>query len=335
MGGDNGPRTVCRAAINYLKQQNDATLTLVGPKTNIETYLKDETADAALDRIDLIDATEVITPQDEAVRAIRRKKDASMVQALQFLKRGEADVLVSAGNTGALLAGSILICGRIAGIERPAVASRMPTLDGHGFLMLDLGAAVDVKPKHLVDYATMGAVYASAVTGVEKPRVGLLNIGTEMQKGDNLRRASYGLLEEWGAGFDAACFVGNVESRDLLVGRVDVTVTDGFAGNMVLKAFEGVVNTLQAVIKRSIGSSLRGQVGGALLAPILRRDFAEFDYHHYGGAVLLGVKKPVIKCHGNADEQAIVSALVAAHRAATTRVIDRITAVFVEGRSEG
>ena len=212
------------------------------------------------ERLKVIHCTEIIEADDEPVRAIRRKKDASMVSMAQAVKDGEADACVSAGNTGALMSAGLFIVNRIDGIERPALAPTLPTVDGKGFVMLDLGANSDAKPSHLAQYAVMGSIYAEKVRGIKNPRVGLLNIGTEEGKGNELTKAAYELLSE-----APINFIGNVEARDLLIGVADVVVTDGFTGNMVLKTIEGTALGFFSMLKEVYSSSLKSKLSAALV----------------------------------------------------------------------
>ncbi len=334
MGGDAGPRVVCEAALDFLfsEPSNDLRMILVGPEEEIFRTIEefDETPGG---RLAVIDTGEFISPEDEAVRAIRNKKDSSMVRCLRMVRDGEADAMVSPGNTGALVAGGVLITGRIPGVERPALASEMPSVRGDTTLILDLGASVDVRPRHLYYHAIMGMTYARMVMNRPSPSFGLLNIGTEDVKGDQLRRDTYPLLENL-CRSDANCtFVGNVEARDLMQTPVDVVITDGFVGNMVLKAAEGMERALIEMLRNGINSSLGTRLGGLLLQSTLRSKLKEFDYRKKGGAVLLGVKGMVIKCHGASGREAIVSAIRQALKAAN-KGVPALIASSLEERAE-
>lgn len=245
MGGDNAPKEVVLGAAKAVKTFSDLHIILVGNEKEIKKYLPDE------ERISIIHTDEVIHGTDEPVKAVRRKKNSSMVLAANLVKNGEADGCISAGNTGALMAAGLFVVGRVAGINRPALAPTLPTLDGKGFVFLDVGANADAKPEHLLQYAIMGSVYAEKVRGIKNPRVGLLNIGTEEQKGNELAKQAYALLKE-----SRLNFIGNVEARDLLEGVADVVVTDGFTGNMVLKTLEGTALSLFKMMKNVFTSSL-------------------------------------------------------------------------------
>ena len=245
------------------------------------------------ERITIIHTDEVITGDDEPVRAVRRKKDASMVLAAREVKEGRADALISAGNTGALVATGLFVVGRIPGIDRPALAPTIPTIDGKGFLLLDVGANSDAKPEHMLQNAYMGSIYSEKVRGIPNPRVGLLNIGTEEEKGNLLTKNAYELLKETDLNF-----IGNVEARDLLNGVADVVVTDGFTGNMVLKTLEGTAASLMKMLKNALTSSMKAKIGAALVLPQLKEIKKTMDYTEHGGGLLAGIQHPVIKAHG-------------------------------------
>ncbi len=313
MGGDGGPDSAVVAALDFLRRHPTDEILLAGREQELRATLAEKDSKAG-DRLTILDCSEVVTPDDEPVRAIRQKKDSSMVRGLNALADGEADFMVSAGNTGALMSGAVILVGRLCGFERPGLSSVIPTLDHRDLVMLDLGAGVDIKAKNLVQYAIMGAAYARAVMQKSEPRVALLNIGTEPGKGDRLRRDAYPLLAEWDGGAGAQ-FVGNVEARDLIKGGFDVIVTDGFTGNMVLKSFEGTGDAFRELTRRGLKAGFRSRVGGLLAGPSLRVQFRRYAYQAHGGATLLGIEKPVIKCHGNAGAVAIASALEVGHRA--------------------
>jgi glycerol-3-phosphate acyltransferase PlsX len=256
------------------------------------------------ERISVIHTTEIILGTDEPVRAVRRKKNASMVLAAQQVADGLADACISAGNTGALMAAGLFVVGRIEGIDRPALAPTLPTIGGEGFLLLDVGANADAKPEHLLQNAIMGSIYSEQVRGIEKPRVGLLNIGTEEKKGNELTRHAFDLLKNTNLNF-----VGNVEARDLLEGVADVVVTDGFTGNMVLKTIEGTALSMFKMLKSALMSNFKSKLAAAVLKPNLMTLKNTLDYSEYGGAALFGLKAPVIKAHGSSNGQSIFSAI--------------------------
>ncbi len=298
MGGDNAPKTVIEGAELAIQQFENLHITLVGNEVEIKKYLTNP------ERIKILHTEEVIEATDEPVRAVRRKKNASMVLMATEVAEGRADACISAGNTGALMTAGLFVVGRIKGIERPALAPTLPTLDGKGFLMLDVGANVDAKPEHLVQYAIMGSVYAEQVRGIRSPKVGLLNVGTEEKKGNELTKQTFKLLQETNINF-----IGNVESRDLLNGVADVVVTDGFTGNVALKTIEGTALSLFSMLKTELTSSFKSKVAASVLKPQLKGLKAKMDYSEYGGAGLFGLNAPVIKAHGSSDATAIFNAI--------------------------
>jgi phosphate acyltransferase len=298
MGGDHAPKEIVLGAMKAISHFQELHITLVGDESKINPLLTNK------ERITVLHTEEVILGTDEPVRAVRRKKNASMVLATQLVADGKADACISAGNTGALMAAGLFVVGRIEGIERPALTPTLPTIDGDGFLLLDVGANVDAKPEHLLQYAIMGSIYSEKVRGIHKPRVGLLNIGTEEKKGNDLTKQAFELLKA-----SPINFIGNVEARDLLEGVADVVVTDGFTGNMVLKTIEGTALSVFKMLKGALNSSLKSKLAAAVLKPDLYQLKNKMDYSEYGGAGLFGLKAPVIKAHGSSDAQAIFSAI--------------------------
>ncbi len=298
MGGDNAPQAIIDGVYQALEASNDLEILLYGQKEKMQPFLND------LSRITVIDCKEIIEGTDEPVRAVRRKKDASMVKMAEAVANGEADACISAGNTGALMAAGLFIVHRIDGIDRPALSSTLPTLDGCGFDMLDLGSNADAKPENLVQYAIMGSIYAKQVRGVDNPAIGLLNIGTEDKKGNDLTKHAFLLLK------DAPInFIGNVEARELLNHAADVVVTDGFTGNMVLKTLEGTAGSLFKMLKEAFMSSTKSKVAALLMKNNLMDIKNKMDYSEYGGAALFGLKAPVIKAHGSSNARAFASAI--------------------------
>jgi phosphate acyltransferase len=298
MGGDNAPKEIVLGAMKAIEKYNDIHIVLVGDEKKIREHLTSE------DRIEILHTEEVILATDEPVRAVRRKKTASMVLAAQQVADGHADACISAGNTGALMAAGLFVVGRIEGIERPALAPTLPTIGGEGFLLLDVGANADAKPEHLVQYAIMGSIYSEKARGISRPRVGLLNIGTEEKKGNELVRNTYDLLKDADINF-----IGNVESRDLLEGAADVVVADGFTGNMVLKTIEGTAMSVFKMLKTALTSSFKSKMAAAVLKPDLTVLKNKMDYTEYGGAGLFGLKAPVIKAHGSSDANAVFNSI--------------------------
>lgn len=298
MGGDHAPKEIVLGAMKAIQMYPDLQITLIGHETQIKEHLSNN------ERITIIHTDEVILGTDEPVRAVRRKKNASMVLAAKLVADGEADGCISAGNTGALMAAGLFVVGRIEGIDRPALAPTLPTIGGEGFLLLDVGANVDSKPEHLLQNAIMGSIYSEKVRGVNNPRVGLLNIGTEEKKGSELAKQTFDLLKESNLNF-----VGNVEARDLLNGVADVVVTDGFTGNMVLKTIEGTAMSVFSMLKTALSSSLKAKLAASVLMPNLRELKSKMDYSEYGGAGLFGLKAPVIKAHGSSDANSLFNAI--------------------------
>lgn len=298
MGGDHAPKEVILGVNRALKEFPDTKIKLFGDQEQIAKYCEEN------DRIEIIHTNEKIEGTDEPVRAIRRKKNASMVLMAQAVADGEADACISAGNTGALMAAGLFIVGRVKGIERPALAPTLPTVNGDGFLMLDLGANADAKPEHLLQYAVMGSIYAEKVRNISAPRVGLLNIGTEDKKGNELTKKAFKQLQA-----TDLHFIGNVESRDLLSGVADVVVTDGFTGNIVLKAIEGTASSIFSMLKTTFTSNLKNKLAAGLVKSDLVALSDKLDYTEYGGAGLFGLRAPVVKAHGSSNANAIFHAI--------------------------
>lgn len=313
MGGDNAPKEIVLGAMKAIQAFNDIEITLVGHEEKINEFLINK------ERIQILHTDEVILGTDEPVRAVRRKKNASMVLAAKLVHDGEADACISAGNTGALMAAGLFVVGRIEGIDRPALSPTLPTINGDGFTLLDVGANVDAKPQNLLQYAIMGSIYCEKVRSISKPRVGLLNIGTEEKKGSELTKNTYKLLEK-----ADLHFVGNVEARDLLDGVCDVAVTDGFTGNMVLKTVEGTAMSVFQMLKAALSSNLKSKLAAAVLMPNLKQLKSKMDYSEYGGAGLFGLKAPVIKAHGSSDANSIYNAVRQAREMVNKNVTGKI-----------
>jgi phosphate acyltransferase len=298
MGGDHAPKEIVIGVMKAVQAFSDIEVLLVGNENEINSHLTNS------ERIAVLHTKEKILATDEPVRAVRRKKTASMVLAAQQVADGNADACISAGNTGALMASGLFVIGRIEGIERPALAPTLPTIDGKGFILLDVGANADAKPEHLLQFAIMGSIYAQKVRGISNPRVGLLNIGTEEKKGNELTKLAFDLLKA-----ADIHFIGNVEARDLLEGPADVVVTDGFTGNMVLKTIEGTAMSVFSMLKTALMSNMKSKLAAGMLKPELRGIKNQMDYSEYGGAGLFGLKAPVIKAHGSSDANAFFNAI--------------------------
>lgn len=322
-GGDHAPEAVVEGAVAAAKEWPDVTLTLVGDEQRIKPLL---TAAGAPPNIQVRHAAEVIGSDEEPVRAVRRKKDSSMVVAAAMVRDGEADAFISAGNTGALMASGLLVVGRLPGIERPALAPMIPTMDGTGMLALDLGANMDATPEQLRQYAVMGSIYRSKVHGIAQPRVGLLNVGTEPGKGNEMTKAAYPLLEE-----SPIRFVGNVEARDVLNGVCDVLVCDGFAGNVMLKALEGTATTVFKALKAEFTRSIVTKLAAAVLGPGLRAFKNKLDYKEHGSAPMLGLSGVVMKMHGSSDARAVKNAVRQTRLVLSNNVVGAIAAELGKG----
>ncbi|WP_315114915.1 phosphate acyltransferase PlsX [uncultured Clostridium sp.] len=301
MGGDFAPKEVVAGCVEAITEFEDIKIIITGNEELILKELHKYKYDT--NKISVIDAKEVIDPNESPVMAIRRKKDSSLVKALNLVKEKKADGIISAGSTGAFMAGSLFIVGRIKGIDRPALAPVMPGKNAP-FMVIDVGANAECKPKNLLQFALMGKIYFEKILKVENPSVGLINIGTEEEKGNELTKATYPLLKE-----SRLNFVGNIEPREIPKGDVNVLVCDGFTGNTVLKMFEGTAATLFDVIKNEITSSTLGKVGGLLLKPAFKNIKKKFNYKEYGGAAFLGVDGICIKAHGSSDSLAFKNAI--------------------------
>lgn len=306
MGGDDAPESVVSGIEQARDRLADVTFILFGQLDKVKPLVKND------ERITFVQADEVIAMAEEPVKSIRRKKQSSLVLAAKAVKDGEADALFSAGNTGALLTAGILIVGRIKGIDRPALMTVLPAVNGphDAFVMMDVGANAENRASHLYQYGILGTFYAQNILGFDAPRVGLLNNGSEEDKGDSMHKEAHQLLRHGGEqGY--INFVGNVESRELLQGPADVVVADGFSGNATLKAIEGTAVTVLRLMKHAIlDSGLTAKLGGALLKPSLKGMQETLDYSKHGGAVVIGVNAPVVKAHGSAKPETIANTMV-------------------------
>ena len=301
MGGDNAPQAPVAGAIEALRRFPEIEIELAGVLSQLEPLLTD--CDDVRSRITLVDAPEVITNHESPVMGVRTKKQSATVIGMLKLRNKEVDGFVSAGSTGAVLAGGMFRLGRIPGVERPALAPLMPNGKGH-FLLIDCGANVDCKPEYLQVFGVMGDAYMKGVMGMKEPRVGLINIGAESEKGNALVKATYPLMEQ-----APYRFVGNVEARDITGDVADVLVADGFTGNVVLKFMEGVAGTLMGIIKKEMMGDTRSKIGALLAKPAFRRVKKAMDYTEVGGAPLLGVQGAVVKAHGSSNGHAMACAI--------------------------
>ena len=302
MGGDHAPKEIVKGAVDALNRNQQIFVTLVGNEEVISKEL--EMYKYPEDRVSIVHASEVIETAEHPVQAIQKKKDSSMVVGLKLVKKGEADAFVSSGNSGALLVGGQLVTGRIRGIHRAPFAPLIPTEKGIS-LVLDCGANVDARSEHLVQFARMGSIYMEYVMGVEKPKVAIVNVGAEEEKGNALVKETYPLLKEC----SDINFVGSCEARDIPKGDYDVIVCEGFVGNVILKLYEGVASTLISVIKKGLMSTLLSKIGAAMALPALKKTLKSFDATEYGGAPLLGLKGLVVKTHGSAKAKEIANAI--------------------------
>ena len=323
MGGDHAPEEIVIGAMEAVRRMGDIDVVLIGDKEQIQPYLEEN------ERITVIHTTEKITGEDEPVRAVRRKKNASMVLMAEEVKQNRADACISAGNTGALMSAGLFVIGRIKGIERPALSPTFPTIDGKGFLMLDVGANVEAKASHLVQYAIMGSVYTEKVRGIPNPKVGLLNIGTEHGKGTELTKKAFQQLEN-----APVQFIGNVEARDLLTGVADVVVTDGFTGNIALKTIEGTALAMFSMLKETFTQNMKTKLAAGLVKNDLKQLKNKLDYSEYGGAGLFGLAAPVIKAHGSSNGRAIYNAIRQAKQMAELNVTQTIETTIKQMQTE-
>jgi len=315
MGGDFSPNAVVEGSVLAVNEY-DVDIIITGNESLIKTELDKYKYNKS--KIKILNATEVISPTEHPVMAIRRKKDSSLSKALMLVKTGEAQGVVSAGSTGAFMAGALLIVGRIKGIDRPALAPVMPGKNG-AFMVIDCGANVDSKPKNLLQFGLMGKIYFENILNISNPTVGLINIGVEEEKGDELTKASYKLLKQ--TSFN---FVGNVEPRDIPSGDVSVLVCDGFVGNTVLKMYEGVSSLIFQSLKEEIMKTSRTKLGGVLLKPVFSEFKKKFDYKEYGGAPFLGINGVCVKAHGSSDSKAFKNAIKAAINICENKIVEKI-----------
>lgn len=292
MGGDNAPHEIIKGAIEAINEEKRVKAFLIGDKDVISEELARFQYDAS--QVEIVHTTEVIETAEPPVMAIRKKKDSSIVRGMNMVKEGECDAFVSAGSTGAILVGGQVIVGRIKGVERPPLAPLIPTKDGVS-LLLDCGANVDARASHLVQFAKMGSVYMESIMGVQNPKVGIVNIGAEEEKGNALVKETFPLLKNC----PEINFIGSVEARDIPYGVADVIVSEAFVGNVILKMYEGVGTTLIAKVKEGMMTSLRSKIGALLVKPALKKTLKGFDTKEYGGAPLLGLNGLVVKTHGS------------------------------------
>ncbi|CCZ04040.1 phosphate acyltransferase [Eubacterium sp. CAG:603] len=303
MGGDNAPTEIVKGAIDAVNSCEGIKVILVGMEDVVNQELSKYEYNK--DKIEVVNATEVIQTEEPPVNAIRRKKDSSIVVAMNLVKNNQADAFVSAGSSGAVLVGGQLIVGRIKGIERPPLAPLIPTKDGVA-LLIDCGANVDARPSHLVQFAKMGSIYMENIVGVKNPRVAIVNIGAEEEKGNALVKETFPLLKNC----PDINFIGSIEARDIPSGYADVIVSEAFVGNVILKLYEGVGNTLIAKVKEGLMSSLRTKIGALLIKPALKKTLKSFQTDEYGGAPLLGLNGLVVKTHGSSKAKEVCNSII-------------------------
>ena len=303
MGGDFAPAEQVKGAVEAINENSNIFVKLVGQEDKIQAELDKYQFDRG--RIEIVNATEVIETSESPVKAIKSKKDSSMVKALYLVHDGEADAVVSCGNTGALLVGGQVIVGRIKGIERPALGFVVPTLKGP-CMIIDCGANVDARPEMLVQFAKMGSIYMKNIVKIDNPRVGIVSIGEEEEKGNALVKETHPLLKEC----EGLNFVGNIESRQITDGDADVAVCDAFVGNIILKMYEGVCKALLAEIKGALMTNIKTKMGALLIKKDLKKTLKTFSIEEYGGAPLLGLNNLVVKAHGNSKAVEIKNAIV-------------------------
>ncbi|MCL6516443.1 phosphate acyltransferase PlsX [Alicyclobacillus sp.] len=326
MGGDLAPAAPVEAVLAAAREREDATFILVGD----EARLRAAAGGAWPGSVRIVHTDSVIDMEEEPARAVRRKPDASLVVAARMVREGEADAMVSAGSTGALVAAGLLVIGRLPGIHRPALAPVLPTFSGRGVMLADAGATMDADSNNLLQFAGMASLYAQHVLGIDRPRIGLLNVGTEPGKGNQLCKEAFVRLMSSGLNF-----AGNIEARDLLSGAVDVAVCDGFVGNVVLKLVEGVGLGLFGAIREVLTAGPLQKLAGAVVKPGLVRLRDRFDYAEYGGAPFLGVAGGCIKAHGSSDARAWRSALRQAIRFVEQGMVDKMQNSLAHGAGPG
>ena len=328
MGGDNAPDANIKGAVKAI-DQIQAEVWLIGKEDVIKSKLKEfygKTAEEISPRLKIYNASETIEMEDTPTVAIKHKKDSSMVVGFNLLKEGKGDVFISAGNSGALLTGATLLVGRIKGVDRPALAGILPSYHGR-LVLMDCGSNTNCKPINLLQFAQMSSIYIHDSLGVEKPAIGLLNIGTEETKGNDLIKESYQLLKEKSPELGIN-FVGNVEGRDAFSGKIDAIIADGFTGNIFLKTVEGMGKLIKNSLYDSIKKNIFSMIGAVPTLPALNRFKKMLDYKEYGGALFLGVKKPVVKAHGSSDEKLFEFTVKQAEQFVNNKTVEKLTEHF-------
>lgn len=318
MGGDNAPEAVVKGALKAVNSFDDITLKLVGKEDLISNYLEDQSYNQ--ERLQIINATEEITMEDSPAKAIRKKKDSSIVVASELVKKGDAEALIAAGSTGAAMSAGVLKVGRLKGIKRPAISTLFPT-ENKPTLILDAGANANAEPEYLQQFALMGQIYAKKILNRDKPKIGLMNVGEEKGKGSKLTNEAFELIDN-----DKRIdnFAGNIEGRDIFTGEYDVIVTDGFTGNVILKTTEGLAEFMFSLLKDALTSDLKSKLGAFLVKNNLKKMKNKVDYREYGGAPLLGLNGIVIIGHGSSDATAFFNAIRVARDTIKEQVVAEI-----------
>ncbi len=327
MGGDNAPGEIVKGTVKALNNSEEVAVLLIGRKELIEDELVKYSYPK--ERLTVIDAPDVIQTAEAPVVAVRKKKESSIVKALNLVKNGEADAFISAGSSGAVLVGGQLIIGKAKGVKRAPLAPLIPTEKGVA-LLIDCGANVDARADHLVQFAKMGSLYMRDVIGIPNPKVALVNIGAEDEKGNALVKETLPLLRDC----EELNFIGSIESRDIPAGYADVIVCEAFVGNVILKLYEGVASTLISVVKQSMYENLRSKIGGLLVKPAIKNSLKKFDASQYGGAPLLGLKGLVVKAHGSATEKEIKNAILQCVTFSKEKITDKIVDSFQNKEKE-
>ena len=323
MGGDNAPGAIVQGAIDAIAESKEIKVYLVGKEALVKEELSKYNYNA--EQIEVVDATEVIEMAEPPVMAIRKKKDSSIVKALHLVKDGTCDAFVSAGSSGAVLVGGQLVVGRIKGVERPPLAPLIPTEIGAS-LLIDCGANVDARPSHLVQFAKMGSVYMESIMGIKNPKVAIVNIGAEEEKGNALVKETFPLLKNT----PEINFIGSIEARDIPKGYADVIVCEAFVGNVILKLYEGVGGTLIKKVKEGMMTTLRSKIGALLVKPALKTCLKSFDLEEYGGAPLLGLKGLVVKTHGSSKAVEIKNTILQCKTFKEQNINEKIKNIIVK-----
>ncbi|WP_026518961.1 phosphate acyltransferase PlsX [Butyrivibrio sp. FCS006] len=323
MGGDNAPFVTVKGSVDAVKENSNLKVFLVGQEESVNAELSKY--DYPKDKIEVVNATEVIEMAEPPVMAIRKKKDSSIVKAMYMVSHGEADAYVSAGSTGATLVGGQVIIGRLKGVERAPLAPLIPTEKGTS-LLIDCGANVDARSSHLVQFAKMGTVYMENILGIKNPTVGIVNIGAEEEKGNALVKETFPLLKNC----PDINFIGSVEARDIPAGGADIIVCEAFTGNVILKMYEGVAKSMMHIIKGSLMGSLKTKIGALLIKDDLKKSLANYSLDQYGGAPMLGLKGLVVKTHGSANEIEVKNSILQCVTFTEQKISEKISAKISE-----